>query len=208
MSGAPGKQEDTCQKRGESAVNKATVAKDNNQVKAQDTPPAQMSSLQFFGAEVKGVWDSTGGAVLGLGASLLNGEGEKNIATTAEWAVTSPGKIGEAVKEAGHEALQTLESAASGNPRAIGQVVGTAATVAYAAKNVKVWEYQNTGGGGLNILNTPTKGSRIGFDVHPFEGRGYTPHVDMMIKKQGIPFGPKVSGAGSNLLKVEHWPWQ
>jgi hypothetical protein len=57
-----------------------------------------MSSLQFLGAELKGVWDSTGGAVLGLGASLLSGEGEKNIATTAEWAVTSPGKIGEALK--------------------------------------------------------------------------------------------------------------
>ncbi len=170
--------------------------------------PAQMSSLQFLGQELKGVWDVTGGALLGLGQSLLSGEGEKNIATTAEWAVTSPGKIGEALKEGAHEVADTAKAAASGDPRAIGQVVGTAATAAYAAKNVSVLQYENTGGGGLNLFNTPTKGSRIGFDVHPFNGRGYTPHVDMMIKKQGGPFGPKVSGPGSNLLKVEHWPWQ
>ena len=146
---------------------------------------------------------------MSLGASLLTGEGERNIATTAKWAVTSPGYIGDAMKEAGHEAMQTLESAASGDPRALGQLVGTAATVAYAAKNVRVWqEYPNAGGGGFNILNTPTKGSRFGLDIHPFDNTGYHPHVDIMLKKQGIPFGPKVSGPGSDLLKVSHWPWQ
>jgi RHS repeat-associated protein len=166
---------------------------------AQDTPPAQMSSLQFFGAEVKGVWDSTGGALLGLGASLLSGEGEKNIATTAEWAVTSPGKIGEAVKEAGHEALQTVESAASGNPRAIGQVVGTAASVAYTAENVRVGPYKH-GGGGANLKNTPFNGNRLAVDYHPFGKAGTATslknvlHLDIKIQQLGI--------------SLRHWmPW-
>jgi hypothetical protein len=162
-----------------------------------------MSSLQFFGAEVKGVWDSTGGAVVGLGTSLLSGEGEKNIATTAEWAVTSPGKIGEALKEAGHEVAQTVDAAASGNPRAFGQVIGMAATAAYTAENVRVLRYKS-GGGGLNIYDTPTTGSRIALDVQRIKETGGTlrPHVDITVKKPGMPVGE-----GSNLINIKHWPW-
>jgi len=170
----------------------------------QETPPAQMSSWQFLKAEASGAWDASGGAILGLGASLLSGEAEKNIATTVEWTVTNPAKIVEGVKEAGHEVAQTVESAASGNPRAIGQVVGTAATIAYSARNVRVRAYENTGGGGLNIRNTPTRGSSLRLDFHPLEkGGSYRPHVDVTIKKPGIP-----SGEGSNLIKpIHHWPW-
>ena len=162
------------------------------------------ASANFLGEEVKGVWDATGGGLIDMGKSIVSGEAEKNIATTAKWAVTSPGKIGEALKEAGHEAIQTVQEAASGNPRAIGQVVGTGATIAYAATNVEVTAYKNTGGGGINILNTPTTNSRIGIDFHgKFKGSGGPkPHIDITIKKPGVP-----SGAGSNLINVKHWPW-
>jgi RHS repeat-associated protein len=83
------------------------------------------ASASFLKQEAKGVWDTTGGGLLDLGESLLNGDAEKNIATTAKWAVTSPGKIVDATKEAGHEVAQTVEAAASLNPRAIGQIAGT-----------------------------------------------------------------------------------
>jgi hypothetical protein len=123
--------------------------------------------------------------------------------TTAEWAVTSPGKIGDALKEAGHEVAQTAEAAASGNPRAIGQVIGTAATVAYTAENVRVMSYKS-GGGGLNVFDTPTTGSRLALDFQRLKetGGAMRPHVDITIKKPGIPSGP-----GSNLINIKHWPW-
>lgn len=102
-------------------------------------------------------------------------------------------------------AVDTAKAAANGDPRAFGQVVGTAATVAYAAENVKIRAYENTGGGGINFKNTPTAGSSIRFDVHPLEqGGAYKPHVDITIKKPGVPSGP-----GSNLIKpIHHWPWE
>jgi hypothetical protein len=57
---------------------------------------------------------------------------------------------------------------------------------------------------GVNILNTPTTGSRIGIDVHgiPEANGGIRPHLDITIKKPGVPSGP-----GSNLINVKHWPW-
>ena len=55
-----------------------------------------------------------------------------------------------------------------------------------------------------NILNTPTTGSRIGLDVHgiPEAGGAVRPHIDITIKKPGVPSGP-----GSNLVNIKHWPW-
>ena len=94
-----------------------------------------------------------------------------------------------------------------GNPRAIGRAVGIAATILCAAKNVQIGANQSRGGG-VNILNTPTSGSRIGFEVGKWNG-GSGPHIDVYIKKQGAPFGPAVKGPGSNLFKLEHWqPWK
>jgi RHS repeat-associated protein len=164
--------------------------------KAQNTTDWSLSwqvsaSANFLGEEVKGVWDATGGALLDLGKSVLNGDAEKNIATTAEWAVTSPGKIGEALKEGGHEVAQTIEAAFSGNPRAIGQVVGTAATVAYTAENVRVGAYEH-GGGGANLKNTLFNGNRLAVDYHPFGKAGTATasknvlHVDIKIQQLGI----------------------
>jgi hypothetical protein len=90
------------------------------------------------------------------------------------------------------------------HPRAIGQVVGAAATVAYAAGNVRPRLYPNSGGGGINILITPTEGSRIGLDIHsiPEANGGVRPHIDITIKGPGVPSGP-----GSNLVNIKHWPW-
>ncbi len=101
-------------------------------------------------------------------------------------------------------AKDTLSKVAQGDGRAIGQVVGVAATVAYAAENIRPRLYENAGGGGVNIMNTPTTGSRIGLDVHgiPEAGGGVRPHIDITIKKPGVPSGP-----GSNLVNIKHWPW-
>lgn len=100
-------------------------------------------------------------------------------------------------------AISTVKAAANGDPKAFGQVVATVATVAYAAENVKVRAYENAGGGGINIKNTPTEGSSIRLDVHALEkGGSPRPHVDVTIKKPGVPSGP-----GSNLVNIKHWPW-
>ena len=164
------------------------------------------ASSRFLGQEVKGAWEATGGAMLDLGKSLLNGEAEKNIVTTATWLATSPGRIGEALKEGGHEIAQTAQAAKSGDPHAIGEVVGIVAALAYTAGNVRIRApYPNSGGGGLNVLNTPTRGSHMQFDIAPIQKGGpYRPHVDITIKKPGVPSGP-----GSNLIRpIRHWPWQ
>jgi hypothetical protein len=81
--------------------------------------------------------------------------------------------------------------------------------VAYAAKNVRAGLYDNTGGGGINLRDTPTTNSRIGLDYHAFKGsNGPQLHVDITIKKPAAPFGPGASGLGSNLINIKHWwPW-
>lgn len=117
----------------------------------------------------------------------------------------------EAGTKAFHEVKDTFQRALSGDPRAFGQIVGTAAAFAYGAKNIEPRApYPNTGGGGLNIMNTPTKGSRIGFDIHriPEARNRIRPHIDATIKRQGVPFRPKVAGPGSNVVNVKHWPWK
>jgi len=153
------------------------------------------ASTSFFVAEVQGVADVTIaplvnavehpiGTVQGLGNGAFHPVATaRNIATAA---------------------VSTSEAAASGDPRAFGQVVGTLAAFLYAAENIKVRSYENAGGGGLNIRNTPTTGSSIRLDFHPIEeGVPYLPHVDITIKKPGVPSGP-----GSNLIKpIQHWPW-
>jgi hypothetical protein len=110
----------------------------------------------------------------------------------------------EAAKNIVDGAVSTVKAAANGDPRALGQVVGTVAAAAYAGENVRPRLYENVGGGGVNFLNTPTTGSRIGLDVHaiPEAGGGVRPHIDITIKKPGIPSGP-----GSNLVNIKHWPW-
>jgi hypothetical protein len=110
----------------------------------------------------------------------------------------------ETAKNAANGAVETVKAAASGDPRALGQIVGTVASLAYAAENVKPQLYKNAGGGGINITNTPTTGSRIGLDIHsiPEAGGGVRPHLDITIKKLGIPSGPN-----SNLVNIKHWPW-
>jgi hypothetical protein len=98
---------------------------------------------------------------------------------------------------------------ASGDPRAFGQAVGAAATLAYAAENLRIGA-NASGGGGLNMRNLPTRGSRIGFEVGKWKG-GSGFHMDVYIKR--IPGGWKIwetaKGMGSNWYKLEHWqPWK
>jgi len=88
-------------------------------------------------------------------------------------------------------AVDTVKAAASGDPRAIGQVVGVAATVAYTAGNVEAGAYEH-GGGGVNLQNTPLNGNRIALDYHPFGKAGTATasrnvlHVDIKIQQLGI----------------------
>jgi len=87
--------------------------------------------------------------------------------------------------------VQFGSKVASGDPRAIGQAVGIAATVAYTTENVRVQSYEH-GGGGVNIKNTPFNGNRLAIDYHPF-GRAGTAtasknvlHLDIKIQQLGI----------------------
>ena len=154
------------------------------------------ASANFLAGEVKGVADVTVAPVVNaVEHPIATVEG---IANAVEHPVDT-------TKAMVNGAVNTVKAAANGDPRAFGQVVGTAATVAYAAENIKIRPYENTGGGGITVKNTPTTGSRISLDVHPLEKGGpYKPHVDITIKKPGVP-----SGEGSNLIKpIHHWPWK
>ena len=153
------------------------------------------ASANFLVGEVKGVADVT--------VTPLVNAVEHPIATVESVANAVEHPV-DTAKAIANGAVDTVKAAANGDPRAIGQVVGTAATVAYAAENVRPQAYPNAGGGGVNILNTPTTGSRIGLDVHgiPEAGGAVRPHIDITIKKPGVPSGP-----GSNLVNIKHWPW-
>ena len=154
------------------------------------------ASANFLGQELLGVADATITPVVNAVEHPVDTAG--SIANAVEHPVDT-------AKNVVNGAVDTVKAAASGDPRAIGQVVATAATIAYTAENVKLRAYENTGGGGINLQNTPTTGSSIRFDVHPLEEGGpYRPHVDVTIKKPGVP-----SGEGSNLIKpIRHWPWE
>jgi hypothetical protein len=153
------------------------------------------ASASFLGQELKGVADATITPVVSAVEHPV--DTVKGLAN----AVVHPIQTAQNIA---NSAVGTVKAATSGDPRAIGQVVATVATVAYAAENVRPQLYENAGGGGVNILNTPTTGSRIGLDVHgiPEAGGGVRPHIDMTIKKLGVPSGP-----GSNLVNIKHWPW-
>ena len=153
------------------------------------------ASASFLGQELKGVADATITPVVSAVEHPV--DTVKGLAN----AVAHPVQTAQNIANSG---VGTVKAAASGDPRAIGQVVATVATVAYAAENVRPQLYENAGGGGVNILNTPTTGSRIGLDVHgiPEAGGAVRPHIDITIKKPGVPSGP-----GSNLVNIKHWPW-
>ena len=76
---------------------------------------------KFFKAEVRGLWNATGGGVVSLGRSVVSGEAGRNIVTTAKLAVNNPGAIGEAGKQFGSQVVNTVKAAAQGNPEAIGE---------------------------------------------------------------------------------------
>jgi RHS repeat-associated protein len=153
------------------------------------------ASANFLVGELQGVADVTV-------APIVNAV-EHPVATVEGLANAVEHPV-DTAKSVVNGAVDTVKAAANGDPRAFGQVVGTVAAVAYAAENVRPQSYPNAGGGGVNILNTPTTGSRIGLDVHgiPEAGGAVRPHIDITIKKPGIPSGP-----GSNLVNIKHWPW-
>jgi len=154
------------------------------------------ASANFLGQELMGVADATVLPVVNAAEHPIGTV--EGIANAAEHPVDTAKNIANGV-------VDTVKAAANGDPRAFGQVVGTVAAVAYTAENVKIRAYENTGGGGINFKNTPTTGSSIRFDIHPIEKGGpFRPHVDVTIKKPGVPSGP-----GSNLIKpISHWPWE
>jgi RHS repeat-associated protein len=170
--------------------------------KPQDTNPAQMSSLQFLGQELKGVYDVTAGPVVDAATHPVETvenaasnlvEGVKDVAKDPK------GTLSDAAEGAKDLAVQFGSKVASGDPRAIGQAVGVAATVAYTAENVRVGSYEH-GGGGANLKNTPMNGNRIALDAHPFGKAGSATasrnvvHIDIKIQQLGI--------------NVRHWtPW-
>jgi hypothetical protein len=133
------------------------------------------ASANFLVGEVKGVADAAVTPVLNAVEHPI--QTVQGIANAVEHPVDT-------AKAIANGAVDTVKAAANGDPRAFGQVVGTVAAVAYAAENVRPQSYPNAGGGGVNILNTPTTGSRIGLDVHgiPEAGGAVRPHIDITIK--------------------------
>ena len=175
------------------------VGSDQDPKESQNS--AEMGAGRFFWEYLRGVKDVTITPVVTPVLHPLDTLGD--AVEGAMLLVTSPIQT---VKNAGGQAIteiqHTVASALEGNPRAIGQVVGGIATPAFATTNVKLRQYPGSGGGGINILDAPTAKSRIGFVYHPIEGT-YGAHIDVMIKKPGVPAGPN-----SNLLNIEHWPWK
>jgi len=104
------------------------------------------------------------------------------------------------VKEAGSQAIteikQTVSSALAGNPRAIGQVVGTAAAAAYTYSSARSYAPTSKGGpGGFGMNFQLTSKNFVRFDIHRlhFGGQAHNlvPHIDFRL-------GP---------LSGVHWPW-
>lgn len=97
------------------------------------------------------------------------------------------------------------------DPTAFGEAVGTVASLAYGAENVRVLPYES-GGGGANLFNTPTRGSRIAADWAGKWKGGSGFHFDITIKRipGGWRFWEEMSGPGSNWFKpLHHWqPWK
>ena len=169
----------------------------------QEQSPASMTTGQFLKEEVKGVADATITPLVNMAEHPI--DTVKQAMEGFSLLATNPVST---IKEAGSQAIteikQTVSSALDGNPRAIGQVVGTAASLAYAANNVEVRAYPRAGGAGINFLDTPNAGSRIALDVHRISeaGNRIRPHIDITIKKPGVPSGP-----GSNLINIKHFPF-
>ena len=107
----------------------------------------------FFKLELKGMWQTTGGAVVGLGGMFVSGEAFRNMATTGKMLVNDPASILEAGNEFGVQVGHTVSEATHGNPEAIGEiagmVIGPKATRAVAQ-------------GAMKGLNVAAFGSRAG----------------------------------------------
>ncbi|MGH9788251.1 MAG: hypothetical protein ACRD4U_06070, partial [Candidatus Acidiferrales bacterium] len=84
-------------------------------------------SPQFLWQEILGVGDVTVGAVIGTVGALASGQAAEGFNQTVSTLATTPGDIPAALAQG---VQTTVSEVASGNPRAIGQVVGTVATIA------------------------------------------------------------------------------
>lgn len=163
---------------------KPTVEKQN---------PADMTTRQFLKEEVKGVTDVTVTPVVNAVTHPLD-----TIQQAFEGfsLMTKPSALKEAGSQAVSEVKQTASSALQGNPRAIGQVVGTAATVAYGYSSSRNYAATSKGGpGGFGMNFQLTSKNFVRFDIHRLHFSGQpvnlVPHFDFKL-------GP-FSGA--------HWPW-
>lgn len=95
--------------------------------KDRENTEADLGTGDFLVQELLGVWDVTGGAVIGTVTQFATGQAAEGFNLTVSTLAEDPGAIGEAFVG---QIKDTANAVASGDPRAIGQVVGTAALIA------------------------------------------------------------------------------
>ena len=159
---------------------------------AQETPPSQMTTLQFLGQELLGVYDTTAAPLVSTvehpvqtvknAASNLV-EGVKDVAKDPK------GTLSGAAEGAKDLAVQFGSKVASGDPRAIGQATGLVIDAYVAVRGVQGKEIKI----GDNLRIAPA-GNRTG-------GLGELPHYHRRIVG---PNGKTVPGGGIGW----HRPWE
>ena len=159
---------------------------------AQQTPAAQMTTLQFLGQELLGVYDTTAAPIVSTvehpvqtvenAASNLV-EGVKDIAKDPK------GTLSGAAGGAKDIAVEFGSQVASGNPRAIGQAAGLVIVAYIAVRGIQGKEINVND----NLRIAPT-GNRTG-------GVGELPHYHQRIVG---PDGKTVPGGGIGW----HRPWE
>ncbi|HWR35382.1 MAG TPA: RHS repeat-associated core domain-containing protein [Clostridia bacterium] len=77
----------------------------------------------FFKQELAGVWDTTGGAAVGAVSQLASGQAADNVRDTY-FSGNVGGNLAAAGSEFVSQSVNMVESAAAGDPRAIGQIAG------------------------------------------------------------------------------------
>jgi hypothetical protein len=80
--------------------------------------------LAFLKQELAGVWDATGGFVVHTTKQLASGEAAANF-SAAYLGGNAVKNLGAGLQEMGQQIVDTGKAAASGDPRAIGQIAGT-----------------------------------------------------------------------------------
>jgi RHS repeat-associated protein len=177
----------------ETQVQAQAAAQANATQQAQQQSPAQMSSLQFLGQELKGVYDVTAGPIVNAVEHPI--QTVKNAASDLVEGVNDvakdpKGTLTTAASEAKDQAVAFGKEVASGNPRAIGQAAGLVIDTFIAVRAVQGAEIKV----GDNLRIAPT-GNRTGHPVGRF------PHYHHRIVG---PNGKTVPGGSMKW----HRPWE